>query len=283
MKDIMIKKLYNYRIVLFSYVILIFISFLTSYLLDNKILKNRVSYTLYVDFNYNYKIFDSVNDLFLTLRAISRVTQNDGIKDVIFRMQDNIPPSTNVLVAELNNDSSNYSTKMGRYFYEDFPDFGENIKIWGRLFPKPFTTSILELDNRVGMKVPHIIVQIPIKNPSKVNKVLNILNSSVVELIETRTLRMINEIDELIKMYKIIYKDEDSVSVIIPANLARQELSNFLEKFNKLKMIEYHRNDILENTDTSIFVILPVLTFMIWSIILLLYRLIYEYRKKYFT
>ena len=36
------------------------------------------------------------------------------------------------------------------------------------------------------------------------------------ELIETRTLRMINEIDELIKMYKIIYKEEGAIPLFYP-------------------------------------------------------------------
>lgn len=279
----MIKKLYNYRIVLFSYVILILTSFLASYFIDNKILNKRISYTLYSDFAFNYQFFDDVNILFVNLRAIAWATQNEGIRDFIFRMQDNIPASTGQFVNELNNDSSVYSVNMGKYFYEDFPNFGENIKIWGRLFPRPNSASSLEVDNKVGEKIPHIVVQVPIQNPSSEKKVLNIIYSSAVDLVEKRVIKMINEIETFIRMFKTINTDVDSDFALVPAYLAKQELMDFLEKFNKLKIIEFYYNNILENNDTSIFAILPVLTFMIWSAILLIYRLIYEYRKKYFT
>ncbi len=270
----MIKMINNYKVIIYVYIVCIFLSFAASYLLDTyKIIDRRAEFTLFIDFKINQNYFDEVNNTFSKLRAIGRAADNDGIKEIVLLAQSGIPSSPDTIVGEMNKDRSLYSVRMGKYFYKDFPHLGENIKIWGRL----------QVDPRVGEKNKNIVASIPITIKSAESIISNILETSLISLLQGRVSEVINSLNEFKNVNSQIHKDEYLQQILFTSDLAINELSSLNEIINNTDLIIYYEKKHIENIDTSIYLIFPVLTFILLSLIILLYRLIYEYRKKYFT
>ena len=259
-----IKK---YKFELIAYLVFIPISIFISYIIQSSYNDNKSNDILIkVKFKFSEQYIDAYTKIDLELNSITKVTKFNGYKELINYALHAIPTSEDSFINIFNDDKSITSVEFGKYFKKYYPKYDDNIKFWGKI----------EKDTHPSENIDIIAWQIPVKSIEIKDDIIEMLNINSKATLTFIVNDLLNKLNSYINYQSNIVEDFDNIEFFNTYDQINKSYKKYIKKIDNIELFNILDTSIQNDLDYSIFVVLPLLAFILISFIILLQRLIYE-------